>query len=133
LLAILLGERLLAAGSFSLTLVEHLGTAVIVAVMVGATLDIYFSKRLAKNVFETTFGYVMPKYLRAEIRELYKTVIVCEYCVIRVRLKRTDSGDIALEQGTVRNFKNISQSTATFPLVQTVDKVLTCGLRTHTL
>ncbi len=55
-----------------------LGTALLVASVLGATVDQWLKRRLLGDAFETLFGYLLPSVLREELNWLMHQTFVSE-------------------------------------------------------
>src|SRR5262245_31456273 len=47
--------------------VEHLGTAIFIAAVLGLTIHIWLEKQITEDVFRAAMGYELPSELREEI------------------------------------------------------------------
>ncbi len=70
----------LISGSWPQRFVETVGFAFIVAAVIGVTIETTFTHRIAQNVFEVAFGYLLHPDLRNEVRWIYSIrCIASEY------------------------------------------------------
>ena len=75
LLSIALGNEM---GPFPKSVLEHLGTAIFIASVLGFTIDWWLKKQITEDVFQAAMGYELPNDLREELRNVYSNHIICE-------------------------------------------------------
>lgn len=54
------------------TFTHHLGAALIIAALLGATVDLFLRQRLVRDAVEAAFGSMLPEPLREELRWIYE-------------------------------------------------------------
>lgn len=95
---------------------SHLAVALIVAGIIGLTIEIAFATRLAGNVFEAAFGYVLPDELKEEVRWVYNLPFLAISHRHDYALQLTDSGEISFIEEMQREIKNVTGKPQVFKL-----------------
>jgi hypothetical protein len=91
-----IAERLLAA----------VGEALVVAGLLGLTVDVFFKRELVRDAFEAGFGYLLPDRMRPEVRWLVGQELLClDY---DQHFKLTELGDrVRLDIDLTRRVANV--------------------------
>lgn len=100
-----------------------IGTALLVAALLGASVDQWLKQRLAREAFNAVFGYMLPAELKDELMWIYEQELVCESFALRLTLKRTDDADLVIVHSEwEREFRNVTTHKVKAPLVVAVDE-----------
>lgn len=97
-------------------LVQHLGTALLIAAILGVTIDYWFKHQIAKDVFEAAVGYLLPEELREEMRYIYAHSLFCERHIQRLQITTLDDERVVLAVTTERLFINTKNKAETMSL-----------------
>jgi hypothetical protein len=89
--------------------VEHFGTAVFIAGVLGATIDWWLKKQITEDVFSAAMGYELPEDLKTEIRNVYGNKILCTKHVHSVELEDRGNGLVSVTVSLARTLENISE------------------------
>jgi hypothetical protein len=89
---------------------EHLGTAVFIAALLGLTIHIWLERQLTENVFSAAMGYELPDELKDEIKFVYGNRIICEDHSQSMQIEDLKNGFVRVTIGTQRKFINIAQT-----------------------
>ena len=54
------------------TVINHIGIAFLVAGILGITIELFLSQRLAEDAFKATIGYLLPDELKPEMEWVYQ-------------------------------------------------------------
>jgi hypothetical protein len=104
---------------------EHVGSAIIIAALLGLTIDWWLKKQITEDVFEAAMGYELPEDLREEIRYVYGNRVLCVDHSLTVEIIDLNDGQhVAVQVGIERGFQNISQTQQEIPLQLAVDEWL---------
>lgn len=90
--------------------VTGLGIAFITAGIIGGILEVAFRHRIAHDVFEVAFGYILPKELKGEMEWIYGAHIVCTEHIQTCELKPIDNDTCGLHVKVQRKFRNVGRS-----------------------
>lgn len=83
--------------------------ALFVAAVLAFSVDLYLKKQIARDAFEASIGYILPKYLQDEIRAIYSNEIICLEHAQNVKVETLDSPTLVrVTVRTQRKLKNIS-------------------------
>ncbi len=86
-----------------------IGTSLIVAFILGITIERVLSQRLAKDAVEAGLGYLILPEAREEMRRIYEQKFMCTAHHSTFTLKGTRfPGYVLVNNHTVRTFKNIT-------------------------
>lgn len=91
-----------------LDLAGHIGEAVVIAAVLGLTIDFSLKRQIIKDVFQASIGYVLPAEFRGELRWLYGQAILCTKHFQTMKLERLPDGHLLVRTTIQRTFKNIS-------------------------
>jgi hypothetical protein len=94
--------------------VEKVAEAIFIAMVLALTVDLFLKKELAKDAFEASIGYVLPKYLRTELTAIYSNQIVCESHDQQVELSQIVQDGVRVKIRVERKLRNISAVEFTF-------------------
>jgi len=90
-------------------LVIGIGSSLIVAFILGITIERVLSQRLAKDAVEAGLGYLILPEAREEMRRIYEQKFMCTQHHSTLTLKGTRfPGYVLVNNHTVRTFKNIT-------------------------
>ncbi len=59
------------------SLVDGLGEAIVIAGILGLTIDHVFRQELARDAFKASIGYILPDELKGEMEWIYQSHILC--------------------------------------------------------
>jgi hypothetical protein len=91
------------------------GSALIVAAVLGATVDLYLKRELTRNAFEAAFGYLLPDALRGEIEWIYGQQLLCVRHEQTLVLADTDDPDLLTVTVELRrDLQNVGGEPVTF-------------------
>jgi hypothetical protein len=90
--------------------VEHLGTAIFIAAILGFTIHIWLERQLTEDVFSAAMGYELPDELKEEIRFVYGNRILCEDHSQSMQIEDLKNGFVRVIIGTERMLRNIAQT-----------------------
>lgn len=96
------------------SLVTELGVAFVIAAILAVLVDGSLKLGLAKDVFETTFGYLLPKELRGELQWIHDQKLLCEQHSSHFTITKLDDHAVVLRESFDRTFRNISNGTFDF-------------------
>src|SRR4030042_848978 len=57
-------------------IIRDVGIAMLVAAILGVSIDLYLRQRLTEDVFKVAMGYILPEELRPEMEWVYKKNII---------------------------------------------------------
>jgi len=86
-----------------LEVIKDVGIAVVVATVLAATIDRWFSAEIHEEVFEAVIGYLPPPAFKEEIRRLLRYEFVAENHVMRFILEDLDADHVRLTTTIERN------------------------------
>jgi hypothetical protein len=90
-------------------IVREFGSALIVASVIGATVDLFFKEEFARDVFMAAFRYVLPEELKEEVLRVIGGKFMCTDSRMIVRVEQIPNTDLVkVHIGTDRTIKNIS-------------------------
>jgi hypothetical protein len=119
---IILGAGYLEHWPFWKSAVEHLGTAIFIAAVLGLTIHVWLEKQITEDVFTAAMGYELPSELREEIRFVYGSRIICEEHTQTVRIDKLDENLVSVTVGLERTFRNIAQTKEELNIALAVDE-----------
>ena len=92
---------------------QDIGIALIIASVIGATIEVTFVTQLAKHVFEIAFGHILSPELQGELRWIYDTSFIAkDYRHDLVLQVEPTNPDVVVAQTTItRTITNISGRT----------------------
>lgn len=102
--------------------VEKVIEALFVASVLALTVDLFLKRQIARDAFEASIGYILPKYLQDEIRAIYSNEVVCIDHAQDVVIEELEGGLVKTKVRTQRKLKNISTNTHTLRLELDVDE-----------
>lgn len=90
-----------------------LGTALLVAAILGATVDAFLKQRLLQDAFVALFGYLLPETLRGELGWISEQEFLFERYDFTLTLTPDDAGDLLVANLVLqRDLLNITSHTA---------------------
>ena len=91
-------------------IVTGVGIAFITASIIGIALELAFVTRIAQNVFEVAFGYLLPKEIREETKWIYSMKLLVTDYKHDLEIKRCGNGSdkVFVYETMSRTYKNIS-------------------------
>lgn len=127
LLTFLLGVACIAGSHFipyewAESVVKEFGVAFVIAAVLGVLVDETLKLGLVRDVFETTFGYLLPEQLRGELRWIYDQKLLCEHHSSHFTISRLDESSVILQESFDRKFKNVSDKTIPFTPSLAIDE-----------
>lgn len=102
--------------------IEHAGTAVFIAAVLGFTIDWWLTRQITEDVFRAAMGYELPDDLKNEIRFVYGNRILCDEHIQTVLIEPLDANFVKVTVGLERRFKNIGQTNQTLSLGIGIDE-----------
>ena len=103
-------------------LVKELSSALIVAGVLGVTVDTFLKKELARDVFTTAFNYVLPKELKDEVRRIIEYKFLCIESNTIIKLTPIQNDLMRVNMSHERLFENISDHGAQFMATFALDE-----------
>lgn len=103
-------------------LARELGSALIVAGVIGLTVDLFFKQEFARDAFLAAFRYVMPKELKEEVLRILSYKFLCTDSRLLVKLEPICGTELVrVHIGAEREIKNIGHHTESFDVAMAVD------------
>lgn len=102
-------------------IVSELGAAMMVAALLGATIDFFLKQAITKDAVEAALGYVLPPVLREELKWIYDQKILCTQHHTRFTIRKLDDQLVMLAVRYDRTIKNISGDPYIFDFPLAVD------------
>jgi hypothetical protein len=103
-------------------IVVSLGGALLVAGVLGATVDAWLKHQLLRDAFQATFGYLLPAELRDELAWIYEQDLVCMEHEQEVVIEPADDPDLVLVRTRVRRVvRNVSTHRITWDQTYAID------------
>jgi hypothetical protein len=109
-------------------LVPALGSALVIAAVLGATVDQFLKRRLLEDAFHVLFGYLLPPELREELSWITKQEVLCERHELRLTLTLLDDALVKVHMESERDLRNITSHLVPFPIHFAVDEWFHEGL-----
>lgn len=107
--AVIAVSQLDVLGSFLHDLILGVGTALLIAAILAATVDRWLKRALVRDAFHAVFGYMLPAELRDEVGWLYGQELLCDAFELRVTLRPTDDPNLlTLAMELSREFRNVA-------------------------
>lgn len=92
----------------------HFLTAIAIACIIGATIDLYLKRKLAEDVFEAAFGYALPNDLKEEMRAIYSNKVICKKHIQHVKLEKVGEDKVRITVSLERELQNVTDNTENF-------------------
>ena len=89
---------------------SELGKALVIAGILGFTIEPWLRKALARDVFSAAFGYHMPDDFKAEIARIANYKVICTKHIMDVRIRALESDKVRVRVTIERHFKNIGSA-----------------------
>jgi hypothetical protein len=109
---LLLSILYLQQGSTGRLLLEGFAVALIIAAVLGFTIDRVIRRQLVTDAFKASVGYILPNELKREMEWIYETRILCVQHIQICKLTPIDDEHCKVHVTTQRTFQNISLSKA---------------------
>ena len=90
--------------------VDSLAVAIIIAGILGLTIDRLFRQQFAEDAFRASIGYVLPSELKGEMEWLYNCHIICIEHIQKCELLPIDDETCAVRVNIQRKLRNVSGS-----------------------
>jgi hypothetical protein len=104
-------------------LLTALGTALLIASLLAATVDFWLKRALLRDAFKTLFGFLLPEVLRGELHWISTQQLLCDRLDVTLTLTTTDDPEMMLAHCEWRqDLRNITSSTVPFRAVAAADK-----------
>ena len=88
---------------------EHIGIALIIASVLGLTIDFWLKKQITEDVFKASVGYLLPAELRDELHWLYGQRFLCTQHTQVIQLEPIGTTDfLRLVSSDKRVIKNLT-------------------------
>ena len=107
---------------WAVQLAEHIATAILIACILGLTIDLWLKKQLTEDVFSAAMGYELPEDLRKEVRYVYGNKLLCKHHQQNAEIVDLDNGFVSIIVGCERTFENIGETPQTLPLSVGIDE-----------
>ena len=101
---------------------DSVAVAIIIAGILGLTIDRFFRQQFAEDAFRTSIGYLLPTELRGEMEWLYKCHIICIEHIQRFDLLRIDDETCIVHVNLHRKLRNVSNTVESAKLGAAVDE-----------
>jgi hypothetical protein len=104
-------------------IIREFGSALIVAAVIGGTVDFFFKQEFARDAFVAAFRYVMPDELKAEVLRVisYKFLSIDSRLIVKLEpISGTELLRVHIRAERV--IKNISHHTESFDVAMAVDE-----------
>jgi hypothetical protein len=75
-------------------ILRELGAALIVAAVIGGTVDQFFKQEFARDAFLAAFRYVLPEEFKTEVERILRYAFVCESQIWRVTVEKTETPEV---------------------------------------
>jgi hypothetical protein len=85
----------------------ELGKALIVAGVLGVTIEPWLRKAFARDVFRAAFGYNMPEDFKDKVAEIASRRIICTKHILDVRIQELPNDQVRVLTTIERTFENI--------------------------
>jgi hypothetical protein len=96
--------------------IGHIGTAGIIAGLLGLTIDYWMRKQIVDDVFEAAFGYALPDDIKEEMRAVYSNNVICESHEHLIELEQIDDDLVRVTMSIERTLKNLGNVTQELPI-----------------
>jgi hypothetical protein len=90
--------------------IEDIGIALIVASILGITIDRALKIELVRDVFNAAFQYVLPGELKQEIRKILTYRLICEQHHWLVQIESLDDAFVRVTSTLTRRIRNVGAS-----------------------
>jgi len=97
------------------------GIALMVAGLLGITVDLFVKRQISKDAVEAALGYVLPPPLRDEMQWIYDQKFICERHHATLKLDLHD-GWVLVRQRFDRTFQNVSSADQDLEISLSVDE-----------
>jgi hypothetical protein len=87
---------------------HEIGFAAIIASILGFSVDFWLKSAIARDVFEATLGYILPKQFRDEVSRITSYKFVCEAHFLIVNIEIVEPGVVRVTSMSERTLKNIT-------------------------
>lgn len=89
---------------------DSLAVALIIAGILGLTIDRFFRQQFAEDAFKASIGYVLPAELKGEMEWIYNCHIICTSHIQRFELLPIDDETCTIRVNTLRTLRNVGSS-----------------------
>lgn len=103
-------------------LFHDVGIGIIIAGLLGVSIDQVLRRQLAEDAFRASIGYLLPEELRSEMEWIYSSHVLCIDHNQSCELRPIDDKVCTFYVKTVRKFRNISSSNETLSLGVAIDE-----------
>lgn len=87
---------------------DSVAVAIIIAGILGLTIDRIFRKQLAEDAFRAAVGYLLPDELKGELEWIYNSRIICMEHSQECELSPIDDETCMIHVHTIRRLRNVS-------------------------
>ncbi len=109
-----------------------LGTALVIAAILGASVDPWFKRALLRDSFQAVFGHMLPAELRDELGWVYGQKVLCKRYDLRFVLIPTDDPDLLTARVAIsRDMHNVSNEKVEPRLLFAMDEWFHAGRRSR--
>jgi hypothetical protein len=103
-------------------IVVSLGGALVIAGVLGCTVDLWLKHQLLRDAFQATFGYLLPAELRDELTWIYEQDLLCFQHDQFVVLAPTDDADVVIAKTRIRrDIRNVGRRKVEWTQTYAVD------------
>jgi len=103
-------------------ILEGIAVGIIVAGILGLTIDRLLRQEFAQDAFKASIGYILPEELKGEMEWIYASHILCTEHVQRFEILHIDDETCAVRVHIERKFRNVSGSVEDAELGVAVDE-----------
>jgi len=108
--------------SWDYGILDELGKALLIAGILGFTIEPPLRRAIAKDVFSAAFGYHMPDDFKDEIARISSYRIICIKHIMDVRIRRYDDSRVLVHVFIERTFQNIGSTIARIQAQNWIDE-----------
>lgn len=101
---------------------HNIAIALLIAGILGVTIDRLFRQQLADDAFRASIGYLLPNELKGELEWIYKCHVICIEHIQRVEITPIDDETCTVYVKTQRKFRNVSANVSFTQLGLRIDE-----------
>lgn len=91
-------------------IVHDLGIAVIVASLLGFSIDRWLKAEIVEDVFRAALGYILPQEFKEEVRRITSFKFLCEKHCLHAKIEILDGDKVRLTTMVERTLRNITSN-----------------------
>jgi hypothetical protein len=104
-------------------IILEVGTALMIASVLAFTIELWMTKRIARDVFRAAFGYSMPEHFKEEIQRIADHRLICTTHRMYVNIELVCGEDaVRVTTNTYREIRNIGPGRETYAGSISVDE-----------